>query len=423
MRSRTVLAVALVGAVVVGAGVALFAFLAGGEDEPPAFTVTDVTAAEGDAGRRSFTFVVTVSEPLDSPASVAYATADGTVRGAGDFERGAGTLSFDESTGSRRVTVSVTGDTDPEPDEVFQVRLSNASNAEIHDGTGVGVIVDDDRPESPRVAAAGDIACDPGSSAFEDGRGESDACRQQATSDLLVGGGYSAVLVLGDVQYDDAAASKWTDSYDPTWGRVKAVTRPVPGNHEYLTDGAAGYFEYFGAAAGDPAAGWYSFDVGTWHVIGLNSNCEAVGGCGAGSRQLLWLRDDLAASSARCTIAYFHHPRFSSGSHGDNPQMAPFWEALEEAGAELVLGGHDHTYERFGPQTGARVADPRGIRQFVVGNGGRDLYEFPSVKPNSEARDVTTFGVLRLTLRPAGYEWQLLPAVGTFTDSGSGTCH
>jgi hypothetical protein len=408
-----------VAAVVLG-----FLLLGDDDEDAPLLRVSDTTAEEGSSGQRSFAFVVSVSGELDGPATVRYSTARGTVRGGADFRATAGTLEFGEDGGSRRVTVQVSGDTEPEPDEAFQLRLSNASaNVTIWDGTGVGLIVDDDRPASPRVAAAGDIACDPGSSAFEDGRGETDACRQQETSDLAVVGRHDAVLILGDIQYDDGAPSKWEDSYDPTWGRVKDITRPAPGNHEYLTDGAAGYFEYFGSAAGDPETGWYSFDVGEWHLIALNSTCEEVGGCGANSPQLRWLRDDLARSDARCILAYWHTPRFSSGDHGDNPQMAAFWDVLEEAGAELVLSGHDHTYERFAPQTGARVANARGIRQFVVGSGGRDLYDFPVAKPNSEVRDGTTFGLMRLTLRRGGYDWLFLPAVGTFTDSGSGVCH
>jgi hypothetical protein len=280
------------------------------------------------------------------------------------------------------------------------------------------------RVEGPKVAAAGDVACDPGHPSFGAGQGRGLTCRQLATSDLLVGAGYAAVLVLGDVQYEDGAYSKFLASYDPTWGRVKSVTRPVPGNHEYRSGSAAGYFRYFGDAAGDPAEGWYSFDLGAWHLIALNSQCDAVGGCDEGSPQGRWLRADLAASRASCTLAYWHHPRYSSGMHGSDPTYEAFWEALHEAGADVVLVGHDHGYERFAPQAPRGTLDvARGIRQFVVGSGGRSLRPFPTVRPHSEARDRTSLGVLELTLGDGAYAWRFRPAVGSFTDRGSARCH
>jgi len=177
---------------------------------------------------------------------------------------------------------------------------------------------------SPVVAAVGDIACDPANPSYNGGDGTATACRMKATSDLLVGGGWSAVLLLGDNQYEDGALARYQASYDPTWGRVKGLTYPAPGNHEYGTPGAAGYFAYFGAAAGDPARGYYSFDLGAWHLVVLNSNCAAVSGCGPGSAQEQWLAADLAAHPGRCTLAYWHHPRFSSGQHGDDPLSQTF---------------------------------------------------------------------------------------------------
>ncbi|HEY5873045.1 MAG TPA: metallophosphoesterase, partial [Gaiellaceae bacterium] len=231
-------------------------------------------------------------------------------------------------------------------------------------------------PHSPvtgaRIAAAGDIACDPGSPRFGNGLGTGFDCRQRATSDLLVGGGYEAVLALGDIQYEVGAGDAFEASYDASWGRVKPVTRPVPGNHEYRTAGAAGYFEYFGAGAGDPTTGYYSYGLGNWHVVALNSNCAAVGGCDAGSTQERWLRADLAAHPSRCTLAYWHHPRYSSGWHGSDSSYVAFWQALVDADADLVLVGHDHDYERFAPQdAGGRRDLERGIREFVVGTGGK----------------------------------------------------
>jgi len=279
---------------------------------------------------------------------------------------------------------------------------------------------------APVVAAAGDIACDPADPAYNGGAGTATACRMQATSDLLVGGGESAVLLLGDNQYEDGALSRYQASYDPTWGRVKALTFPVVGNHEYGTAGAAGYFAYFGAAAGDPARGYYSFDLGSWHVVVLNSNCAEIGGCGPGSPQELWLAADLAAHPGRCTLAAWHHPRFSSGQHGSDPTFQTFWQDLYAAGADLVLAGHDHIYERFAPQDPAGNADPaRGLTAFVVGTGGRNQTPFATLRPNSVARSSGVFGVLQLTLHPTGWDWRFVPAAGgaSYADAGSGLCH
>jgi hypothetical protein len=276
----------------------------------------------------------------------------------------------------------------------------------------------------PRIAAAGDIACDPASAAYQGGAGIGGACRQRATSDLLVAGGYGAVLALGDLQYQNGAEAKFRASYDPTWGRVKAITRPVPGNHEYETRDAADYYAYFGPAGGDPTRGYYSFDVGAWHVVALNSNCSAVGGCLVGSPQERWLRDDLASHPARCTLAFWHHPRFSSGSHGTDATYTAFWQALDDAGADVVLVGHDHDYERFAPQTPSGELDlERGIREFVVGTGGKSQRSFSTIRPNSQVRNATTFGILELTLGAAAYRWRYRPAVGSFTDSGATRCH
>ena len=345
---------------------------------------------------------------------------------AGDYVPVSGTLSFDRRTKSRTVTVQVSGDTVDELDETIQVVLSNPSGATIADGTGVGTILDDDSPpvSGIKIAAAGDIACDPSSASFNGGQGSGLECRQQATSDLLVGSGYDAVLVLGDIQYEDGAYSKFLASYDRSWGRVKAITKPAPGNHEYQSGSAADYYRYFGAAAGDPATGYYSYDIGAWHIVALNSNCSFVGGCGVGSPQEQWLRADLAAHPANCTLAYWHHPRFSSGSHGSNTTYTAFWQALYEANADLVLVGHDHDYERFAPQNPSGGLDlGRGIRQFVAGSGGKEVRTFPTTAPNSEARDVTSLGVLELTLGAGAYEWRFRPAVGSFTDTGSTSCH
>lgn len=245
-----------------------------------------------------------------------------------------------------------------------------------------------------------------------------------ATADLVAGID-GTVALLGDGAYGRGTSQEYAECYDPTWGAFKERTRPAPGNHDYLSPDAEGYFGYFGAAAGRPAEGWYSYDLGPWHVIVLNSNCDVVG-CTDGSPQIDWLRADLAANPTRCTLAYWHHPRFSSGSeYGGDEDLAAIWEVLYDAGADIVLSGHEHDYERFAPQNPAGVADPeRGIRAFVVGTGGRGHYGFDDAAPTSEVRDGNTLGVLALTLHPTGYDWAFSPVVGgSFHDEGSGACH
>jgi acid phosphatase type 7 len=233
------------------------------------------------------------------------------------------------------------------------------------------------------------------------------------------------VMVPGDLAYPDGSKENF-ECYDKTWGRVKSRTRPSAGNHEFHAAGATPYFDYFGSAAGDPKNGYYSYELGAWHIIVLNSECIDVGGCDAGSRQEKWLRADLAAHPVACTLAYWHKPLFSSGSsHGNEPEIKPLWQALYDANADVVVNGHDHDYERFGPQTPDGTADAaRGIREFVVGTGGKSHRSFGPTKANSEVRDATAYGVLKLTLKPNGYDWQFIPEAGkSFTDSGSGTCH
>lgn len=273
------------------------------------------------------------------------------------------------------------------------------------------------------IAAAGDIACAPDSADFNGGAGTPDHCQMRATSDLILKMKPQAVLALGDEQYDAGQYENFLRSYDLTWGRFKDITHPVPGNHEYYSKGAAGYYRYFGSAAGDPDKGYYSFDLGAWHFIALNSSCDAVGGCGTGSPQERWLKADLAAHPGRCILAYWHEPRFSSGFHGLIQRFRAFWDDLYAAGADLVLNGHDHDYERFAPQDPSGRADPHGIREFVVGTGGESHYPFIFPRANSEVRNSHVFGVLFLTLHPDGYSWKFTSTQGDFSDSGSGVCH
>jgi chitodextrinase len=258
----------------------------------------------------------------------------------------------------------------------------------------------------PVVAVAGDIA--------GDGAGDS------ATAALLDALNPTAVLTAGDNVYNDGSASQFSQYYEPTWGRHKAKTYPTPGNHDYQTSGASGYFGYFGARAGPAGKGWYSVNIGAWHIIGLNSEVSH----GATSEQVNWLKADLAASGARCVMALWHKPRFTAGNYSDMSSYQPFWDALYAANADVVINGHDHNYQRYVPlnPSGARD-DARGLREFVVGTGGRSHY---GIRADSrrESADGGTYGVLKLTLRATGYDWQFVPEAGkTFTDSGSGACH
>jgi acid phosphatase type 7 len=233
------------------------------------------------------------------------------------------------------------------------------------------------------------------------------------------------VAAIGDLAYPDGTRENFA-CYNQTWGRVKDRTRPAAGNHEFHSQGATYYFEYFGKSAGDPKDGFYSYELGSWHIIVLNSECLEVGGCNSGSREEKWLRADLAAHPRACTLAYFHKPLFSSGGkHGDDLELKPFFQALYDANADVILNGHDHDYERFAPQDpNGRADSVRGIREFVVGTGGKNHRPFTEPHANSEVRNADAFGVLKLTLSANGYDWQFIPEAGkTFTDSGTGTCH
>jgi len=294
----------------------------------------------------------------------------------------------------------------------------------------------------PVIAAAGDIACGSSDADFNGGAGDANGCQESATAQLINGEikdlPLSAVLPLGDDQYEQATMSDFTAGYDPTWGAFKSISYPVPGNHEYYTPSALGYFDYFNGQgnvsgiAGNTGAGWYSFNVGAWHVIALNSNCELnsvdeeviPGGCGAGSPEEQWLEQDLAGDHAACTLAYWHHPLFHSGNEPGGDAMKQMFTDLYNAHATLVLNGHEHQYERFAPQDPNGNLDPtNGIVEFVVGTGGRNLESFGTIAANSVARNNTNYGVLQLTLHPTSYDFQFVPqSGGTFTDSGSGKC-
>lgn len=274
-----------------------------------------------------------------------------------------------------------------------------------------------------KVATAGVTVTPRPSSAVLVGAGDIASCASsgdEATAKLLddIPG---TVFTAGDIAYENGSPQDFANCYAPSWGRHKSRTRPAPGNHEYFTLGASGYFGYFGSAAGDPSKGYYSYELGGWHIIALNSNLRVD----PGSPQEQWLRQDLADHRTRCTLAYWHHPRFSSGSdHGDDPRMQPLWQALYDYGAEIVISAHDHIYERFAPQTPSGALDlSNGIREFIVGTGGSNRDQIGMPRPNSEVRSGSAWGVLQLSLFADRYEWRFVPVAGkTFTDSGSGSC-
>jgi 3',5'-cyclic AMP phosphodiesterase CpdA len=277
-------------------------------------------------------------------------------------------------------------------------------------------------PAPFRVAAAGDIACDPGDGGFHGGAGNSATCAEGATADLIGRLAPDAVLALGDLQYDDGAPAKYAASYAPTWGRFASITYPTPGNHDYSTGNLAGYRGEFGSRAGPADTTWYSAALGPWRLIVLDANCGAVD-CSAGSPQAVWLEAELNAHPDDCTVAIWHQPRFSSGWHGDDKAMQALWSVLADHHVDVVLQGHDHDYERFDPLDRAGQPTANGIRSFVVGTGGAGLRPFGAPRPGSVVRDWATHGVLLLTLTPGHYDWRFEPVSGeTFTDAGSGVC-
>jgi hypothetical protein len=310
--------------------------------------------------------------------SVGYSATGGTISSSGSYKAGS-------STGTYRVIAKQSGGSLADTSAVFIV--STASSVVF---VGAGDIAD--------CSSSGDEAT-------------------AALLDNIAG----SVFTLGDNAYSSGTPTEFSSCYDPTWGRHKSRTYPSPGNHDYNTSGAAGYFGYFGAAAGPSGRGYYSLDLGSWHIISLNSEVSMS----AGSAQEQWLRADLAASTKQCTLAYWHKPRFSSGtSHGSMVEAQPLWQALYDHGAEIVMSGHDHEYERFAPQTPTGAPDAvKGIREFVVGTGGRNHDAMGTPIQNSEVSNDNTFGVLKLTLGSGTYSWQFVPTGGSFTDSGSGTCH
>jgi hypothetical protein len=285
----------------------------------------------------------------------------------------------------------------------------------------------------PVLAVAGDVACGPLDPDYNGGVGTATACHQAATSDLILQMGPAAVLMLGDAQYNSGALADFNAAYDPSWGRIKSITKPVVGNHEYGTTGAGGYFDYFGDAATPRQPGcrtgcdaYYSFDVGTWHIAVINTECTRINvgaGCAVGSPQDLWLKSDLAAHPTSCTLVIGHRPRWSSNSFA-SAEIAPLVDDMVAGGVDLLMTGHAHSYERFAPQDAAGVASANGIREIVVGTGGAFFTGFGTVVANSLVHKPSIFGVMRLTLHPTSYDWAFVSDPTTpFADAGTGTCH
>jgi hypothetical protein len=321
--------------------------------------------------------------------------------------------------------------------QIFSVQLNGkgrralslpTSNGQDPDWQSVG--------HPPVISVGGDIGCPPEGASFNGGLGRPGLCAMGRTSDLLLRPDLWAVLPLGDLQYPDGELAGFYASYGPSWGRLNALAKPIPGNHEYHTPGAAGYFDYFngvgvrrGRAGDRERGGYYSYDLGDWHVIALNSNCAQVpGGCDTGSPQQRWLARDLQLHRSHCTLAYWHHPLFSSLAFEEgrgSKQIVDLWETLHAAGADLVVAGHQHFYERLAPQdTNGTLDRAFGIRSFVVGTGGKSLDQADFRDRNSQAFSADTYGILQLTLRPNGFDWRFRGAGPVeFFDSGKAPCH
>lgn len=303
---------------------------------------------------------------------------------------------------------------------------SAASSASPAVGSSASPVTGTATP-SGTPGATGALEASPNGDPVLVGAGDIGQCDSDGDEDTaaLLDGIPGTVFTAGDNAYENGTTEQFRECYEPSWGRHRGRTRPAPGNHDWETAGLAGYFDYFGDAAKGPGgSSWYSYDLGTWHVIVLDSMCAKVGGCDPASPQGQWLAADLAASDATCTLAIFHHPRFTSGEHGDTESMDGFWRPLYAAGVDVIVNGHDHDYERFKPQDpDGRLDSARGIREFVVGTGGAPLRDFIREAPNSEWRVALGHGVIAFTLHEGSYEWQFTVAGNDFRDYGVSPCH
>lgn len=266
------------------------------------------------------------------------------------------------------------------------------------------------------VAAVGDIACEPGAAVT------ATTCHQASVASAITASKPKSLWLLGDIQYLQGELGGFQQSFGPAFSAFSKIWRPAPGNHEYYTPGASGYYDFFGKAAGPSRRGYYSFDIGKWHVVSLNSNCDVID-CTTSGAELKWLKADLAKHKNRCTAAYWHHPYFSSGEHGNNSWDRPMWQALRNAHADLVLSGHDHDFEAFPRMSASGGLDSKhGLASFVVGMGGKSLYPFSAVVPHSAVRIADQFGFLELKLSADRYTWRYLTENRKSLASGKARC-
>lgn len=279
--------------------------------------------------------------------------------------------------------------------------------------------------QAATVVAIGDVACDPKDRYFA--ANNPSRCQSKATYLTAASQKPKAILALGDLQYENGTYQKFMASYDKDWGKAKSLTYPVPGNHEYETSNAAGYYEYFKTRhEADGNRGYYAFQLGKWRLIALNSNCKHIGGCHDGSPQIEWLKQQLAASKNQCVLAYWHHPYYSSGRYAKDPDLnltKPFWEQMRAHKVDIVLNGHEHFYERFDLQNAAAEADPDGTRQFTVGTGGKSLHLQDVPAANTQRIVDDRYGVLVLQLEARSYSWKFVATNGDVLDNGSTKCH
>lgn len=400
------------------------------------FDVTGVTAPPSKATLRVFSRTSSSSPArAHTVGSTGWAERRLTWRNAPDI--GPSIDSSGPVTKGRWVSFTVTRQVSGNGRVAFAVTTRNSRGAAFVSREGARkpqLVIEAAKPKAVVVAAAGDVACSPDDAGFNNGNGVADRCHMKATSELILDLAPKQVFALGDLQYNNGSLDKFKASYDLSWGRFKSKTRPVIGNHEYGTAGGAGYFEYFGDAATprdkgcrSDCEGYYSFDVGAWHAVVLNTECKELNngnGCAAGSPQQKWLAADLSRNSNACTVALLHKPRWSSNSLVE-PGLAPLVKTLYDKNVDLMLAGHSHGYERFAPQDNDGNLDrDRGIRQIVVGTGGAFFTGFSHQEPNSVVQGKNIFGVLKLTLRSNKYAWKFLADPSTpFSDSGRGTCH
>jgi acid phosphatase type 7 len=233
----------------------------------------------------------------------------------------------------------------------------------------------------------------------------------------------SKLALLGDIAYERGTEAEFK-CFDAAYGQFKNISYPSPGNHEYYSPNATGYYAYYGSRAGNPKQGYYTYKLGNWRIYALNSNCDSIGGCDKNSPQIKWLKQTLLSNPSQCSLAYWHHPRFSSGRHGNAAFMQDMWALVAKAGVEIVLSGHDHTYERFAPLDSSGKPNPKGTRAFVIGTGGRSFYAFSNPQAHSQIKQNSSLGVTKFVLEPNGYSWEFIAASGSnFKDSGTGKCY